>query len=299
MTRSRSLLAALLIAGTVLTLAPSIGSAQYFRVWGPGTSYLGNLSPSYGYYSSPNYGYYGSPTFGYYANPTFGYYASPNYAYYVDRNYGYYYSPTYVSPDYAYYGSMYPAYGYGAGDYPTYRSYGYGYYNPGNSLNWNSSPAWGNNTSYSYPRTSDSGYYGGQGMVFGTSGYSGGYPYGTLSEDKKNRAVLNLRLPSADAEVWVGGDKTRSTGLLREFMSPPLDPEKKYSYEIKVRWMENGKEMTRTKKVSVRANAPTTVDFTAGDRDDKDRSGTDKDRPGTNPDRPSSDPDKKLPLPDK
>jgi hypothetical protein len=166
MTRSRRPFAALLIAGTVLTLAPSISSAQYFRVWGPGTSYLGNLSPNYGYYSSPIYGYYGSPTFGYYGSPTFGNYASPNYGYYanpnfgyyssptyVDRNYGYYYSPTYVSPDYGYYGSMYPAYVYSAADYPTNRSYGYGYYNPGNSLNWSSYPTWGNNTSNSYPRT--------------------------------------------------------------------------------------------------------------------------------------------------
>jgi uncharacterized protein (TIGR03000 family) len=260
MTRSRSLLAALLIAGTVLTLAPSISSAQFGRRWGGG---MGT-------------GYYGGG-YGNYGNSWGGYYGS--------------------------------GWGYDRGYYPSYGYSNYGYYNPGLSLNWNSYPAYSGypmySSDYSYPSYSgyygNPGFYGSQGMRLGSPDYQ----YGSLSEDMKNRAFLNVRLPSPDAEVWVEGDKTRSTGQFREFMSPPLDPDKKYSYEIKARWMENGKEVTRTKKVSVRPNAPTMVDFTAADRDDKDRSGTDKDRtPETDKDRTKSsgsdrpDTDKKLPLPD-
>ncbi len=278
MTRSRSLFAALLIAGTVMTLTPSLSSAQYGGVygggprWGVGTGYYGN-------YSGPAYG--------------------------------------------GYYGSTYPGYGYNGLYSPNYRYSNYGYYSPGYSLNWNSYPSWGyysaytpnyysSDTGVNYSSPSNLSYYGGQGMQYGSSDSSGGtnYRYGNLSSDMQNRAFLNVRLPSPDAEVWIEGDKTRSMGTWREYMSPPLDPDKRYSYEIKARWMENGKEVTRTKKVSVRLNAPTVVDFTAdrGDTDrdrgsgtDKDRnSGTEKDRtPGTDKDRT---PDKKSsnpPDPDK
>jgi len=246
MTRSRSLAVALLIAGSVLALAPSISSAQYRgryngggRNWGVG---IGT-----GYYGGGYGGYYGS-------------------------GYG------------GYYGNTYPGYGYGYNP-----SYGYsnsGYYSPGYSLNWNSYPTY-SDLGMNYSAPIDAGYYGNSDSAGGM-----GYQYGSLSGDMSNRAFLNVRLPAPDAEVWIEGDKTRSMGFFREYMSPALDPEKRYSYEIKVRWTENGKEVTRTKKVPVRPNAPTLVDFTVADRGDMDRPETDRDRiPGTDKDRklPGSD----------
>jgi uncharacterized protein (TIGR03000 family) len=66
----------------------------------------------------------------------------------------------------------------------------------------------------------------------------------------------------ADAEVWFGSGKTRQTGELREFVSPELEPGRDYTYEVKARWTENGKEVVRTRTFDVSAGAWLVVDFT-------------------------------------
>jgi len=207
--------------------------------------YGGNYGPGYStYYGSyPNSGYYGS-------------------------NYGYY------SPNYGYYGNSYPSYGNRGGYYPN-----SGYWNSGYSNSFYGSPG----LSYSYP--GDMSYYSSPDTQYGSASYSGstGYPYGSLSGETSNRAFLSLRLPVPDAEVWFEGDKTQQMGFMRSYVSPPLDNDKRYSYEIKARWNENGREVTRTKKVSVRPNAAAMVDFTTADsgdadREKSDRSGLDRDR---------------------
>jgi uncharacterized protein (TIGR03000 family) len=160
-----------------------------------------------------------------------------------------------------YYGSIFPGYGYNGWYYPNTR-----YPNIGNEgYGPPSTPPNGN----SPPTNLDQrmGRYG-PGQQTDRSNPSAGtsYPYGELSGEMKNRAFLNVRVPSRDAEVWIEGEKTREMGTRREFMSPVLDPEKRYSYEIKARWREDGREVTRTKTVSVRPNAPTLVDFTVPDQ---------------------------------
>ena len=76
-----------------------------------------------------------------------------------------------------------------------------------------------------------------------------------------NRVHVRLVVP-ADAEVWFDGTKTSETGTTRDYVSPMLTPGRDYSYEIRVRWIENGQPVEQTRKVSVRAGAVTTVDFT-------------------------------------
>jgi len=66
----------------------------------------------------------------------------------------------------------------------------------------------------------------------------------------------------ADAEVWFGEGKTRQTGALREFVSPALTPGKEFTYEVKARWMEGGKEVVQTRQIDVSAGSWKTVDFT-------------------------------------
>jgi uncharacterized protein (TIGR03000 family) len=76
-------------------------------------------------------------------------------------------------------------------------------------------------------------------------------------------ATVEVKLPSAKAEIWFEGVKQGKTGDVREYTSPPLDPNSKYSYEIKIRWPNDAgslQEMTRT--VRVRAGERTVVDFT-------------------------------------
>jgi uncharacterized protein (TIGR03000 family) len=66
----------------------------------------------------------------------------------------------------------------------------------------------------------------------------------------------------ADAEIWFGTQKTRQTGALREFVSPPLTPGQDYTYEVRARWTDDGKEMVQTRRITVSAGAWKTLDFT-------------------------------------
>jgi len=70
-----------------------------------------------------------------------------------------------------------------------------------------------------------------------------------------NAVLIGLRVPE-NAEVWIDGDKTTQTGTFREYVTPPLEPGQKFNYDIKARWVENGKEVIRERKLS----------FYAGDR---------------------------------
>lgn len=63
---------------------------------------------------------------------------------------------------------------------------------------------------------------------------------------------LNLLLP-ADTQVWFDGAKTRQTGTHRAFLSPPLEAGRDYSYNIRVQWLDNGREVTSIRKIGVHA----------------------------------------------
>jgi uncharacterized protein (TIGR03000 family) len=76
-----------------------------------------------------------------------------------------------------------------------------------------------------------------------------------------SRAHIWLRLP-ADAEVWVNGVKTRQGGESRYFYSPPLTPGQQYAYQMRVRWMKDGKPVEETERLLVSAGATMRRDFT-------------------------------------
>jgi uncharacterized protein (TIGR03000 family) len=81
------------------------------------------------------------------------------------------------------------------------------------------------------------------------------------AEEREAPAGIEVRVP-AGAQLWFGGDKTRQTGEVRVFQSPPLEPGKPYTYEVEARWTQGGKEVVQTRKVPVKAGTWTTVDFT-------------------------------------
>jgi uncharacterized protein (TIGR03000 family) len=200
----------------------------------------------------------GTPYYGYYP----GYYSygySPSY-------YSYGYSPSYYSYGYSPSGWRYSSPWYSSTYYPSYS------YMPYEPADYYSTPA----RSYSYSSPS------------GTSSY---YSYGAPAPREADTARLTVHLPDPDAQVWIEDKETRQRGSLREFVSPPLNPDKKYTYEVRARWTENGKEMERTKSVPVRANGTATVDFTAQDvrprleEIDRPRTDSSRDRPRTDGDR--------------
>src|SRR6267378_3927291 len=75
--------------------------------------------------------------------------------------------------------------------------------------------------------------------------------------------VLKFLLPTADAELWVEGNKVDSTGRVRQYVSPPLEPGVKYAYTVEARWLQEGRKMSQTREVPVSAGDRNSVDFAA------------------------------------
>jgi uncharacterized protein (TIGR03000 family) len=168
-------------------------------------------------------------------------------------------------------GGYYPGYSYG-GYYPG-TNYGYSpaaSYSPPSSY----SPADGYNPPSSYDPSYDLGNdsvpdvgnldsYGGAARSY-SSGYQGFEPSSTVSPDTASApadpiAHVTVRVP-ANAELWFDGEITTSKGSVREFQSPPLKPGR-YTYEIRARWTENGRDTTHAQKVAVSPGAHMTADF--------------------------------------
>src|SRR5262249_22102857 len=90
--------------------------------------------------------------------------------------------------------------------------------------------------------------------------------YGALAESPdRTRALIDVRVPDPNAEVWFGDSRTAQRGTLRGFMSPGLDTAHSYAYIIRARWNENGREVTRAKTVPIRPGSQVMVDFTVPD----------------------------------
>jgi uncharacterized protein (TIGR03000 family) len=87
-------------------------------------------------------------------------------------------------------------------------------------------------------------------------------PVEKLPPPTGNTALLRLLVP-ANAEVLVEGRKTSSSGTMREFVSPPLDPGKNMVYSILVRYIDSGgKKVEETHSIRVRANDRFDIDCT-------------------------------------
>jgi len=161
-----------------------------------------------------------------------------------------------------YYRNRYPFYGYG---------FGYPYFYGGSY--------WPNYYGYSYP---DYGYLYSGSNYYGPdySGYAPDYgytpdvtspAYGAPSTalqpppatnvGNTAPAIVRVHVP-ANAELWFDGVKTTQTGADRVFESPPLTAGKAYTYDIKARWMQDGKEVVQTRSINVQPGQPVAVDFT-------------------------------------
>jgi uncharacterized protein (TIGR03000 family) len=212
----------------------------------------------------------------------------------------------------------YGGYGWGYGGYAPY-GYSTGWYGPGyvygSSYNWPSA--------YYRPGAYPGNYYAGSyytpsyygtsyapGYTYspttlypsqmvasttGTTGYLGGMTntqsfYPPNVQDNRT-AMVNVQVPP-DAEIWFEGEKTSQTGASRLFRSPPLETGQNYSYDVKARWMENGKPIEQTRTARVRAGEMAQVNFmdqgdrntaNPADRNPADRDRNPADRNPTNP----------------
>ncbi len=113
---------------------------------------------------------------------------------------------------------------------------------------------------YSYaPMVASTNYLYGSVSISNATAGTGSYQYGSaLNSDayytRDLPALINLNVP-ADARVWFDGTETKQAGSTREFITPPLATGSQYHYDVKVQWMEHGKEMTRTRRIQVQPGA--------------------------------------------
>jgi uncharacterized protein (TIGR03000 family) len=76
-------------------------------------------------------------------------------------------------------------------------------------------------------------------------------------------ASVQIYVPSPSAELWFNGVKTTTQGLKREFVTPELTPGQNFTYDIRAKWTENGKEYDITRTFSVQAGGQLSFNFTA------------------------------------
>jgi uncharacterized protein (TIGR03000 family) len=73
-------------------------------------------------------------------------------------------------------------------------------------------------------------------------------------------AFVTVWVP-ADAELRFEGIRTDPRGTFRRFTTPPLIAGREYTYDIHATWTENGRQVTKTRHVPVRAGDRLYVDF--------------------------------------
>lgn len=177
----------------------------------------------------------------------------------------------------------YGGYGYGHGY--GYSPYGYGYSPYGYGLGYGHNSWYNPGYSGGYSRGWPSYYSTYTPSYYSSPGYSSGYAYGTPSSGyqsfypantggtqyasnesqsmNNNTVFMEMRVPP-NAEVWFNGTKTQQTGMFRQFVSPQLEAGKHYTYDIRVTWNEEGRQVARTRKLDVHAGDRMSLDFLAG-----------------------------------
>jgi uncharacterized protein (TIGR03000 family) len=218
-------------------LTPVFSHAQSYAGSGPT-----NAAGVGGYHSA----YYGGAVYGgnYYGNSRT--YMSPRYQY------------SYTSPAYGYSG-YYPFYGY----YPDYYRKG-GYLGSGSSYDSSDSSSLRKTRPDPYPYDNpalqpdlrDSGSYGPLGPDYAYRGFT--RDNAVVRPDAT--AHITVSVPQ-NSEVWFDGFETSTSGTVRTYQSPPLAPGNRYTYEIRARWNENGREMIQMQRVEVTAGSRVSVNF--------------------------------------
>jgi uncharacterized protein (TIGR03000 family) len=89
------------------------------------------------------------------------------------------------------------------------------------------------------------------------------YRYQTTYPAEEQPATITLRVPAA-AQVFFDGDKTRQTGAVRSYLSPPLRPGPSYRYSVRVEWKEGGRARSQTRSLYVHAGDQVHVSFGQG-----------------------------------
>jgi uncharacterized protein (TIGR03000 family) len=83
----------------------------------------------------------------------------------------------------------------------------------------------------------------------------------TASTPINPTASIDVRLP-ADAALSFDGTQMTQRGALRHFVTPALTPGNTYAYDISATWNQDGREVSRTRHLTLRPGDHLTVDLT-------------------------------------
>jgi uncharacterized protein (TIGR03000 family) len=75
-----------------------------------------------------------------------------------------------------------------------------------------------------------------------------------------HRAHITVLLPDPDTQLQIDGNRMFSTGITREFVSPPLDPGQS-TYVIRANWTVDGTPVTHFRTVEVSPGSHAVVNF--------------------------------------
>jgi uncharacterized protein (TIGR03000 family) len=172
------------------------------------------------------------------------------------------------------FGYGYPGFGYGGwGYYPggigfNYYPLAYGAYNPPFGRTWYS--GWAANP-----------YYNGYNAALGAQSMYPGFGYSTALAPMsyvayaspgssallpatfttpEQPAHVEVHVPD-DAQLWFDGQRTTQTGSERFFHTPPLEKGKSYHYDVRARWVQDGRTFDQTQEVAVYAGGQVSVTF--------------------------------------
>jgi uncharacterized protein (TIGR03000 family) len=146
---------------------------------------------------------------------------------------------------------------YGGGDYTRYYAYGRGYafgdYRgpvPGKVYygDWREDPG-------AYPLSPPPAFLAGKQVP---PQHAAPVPAAKAPEARNARVVVQV---PADARVWFDDNQTGQKGSLRRFVTPGLTPGEKFTYEIRARWKQDGRDVEQTQTVAVQAGSEYQVTF--------------------------------------
>ncbi len=96
-----------------------------------------------------------------------------------------------------------------------------------------------------------------------SAAYYGNPPAGQYNQPlpTPNTAEFTVTVPDPNAQIWFQGYLTHERGTVREFESAPLAPGATYTFHIRARWNQGGRQVERTSDVAVTAGQQLNVDF--------------------------------------
>ena len=81
-----------------------------------------------------------------------------------------------------------------------------------------------------------------------------------IPSEESQYGAVTVNVPTIDTQVWFGNTPMSQQGMERQFHTPNLQAGN-HSYQIKARWMANGRQMEDVRQIDVRAGHKTAVDF--------------------------------------